>query len=35
MFVPTDIKVALIDKLSECNLQVIETTSFVSPKAIP
>jgi len=34
-FVPTDVKVALIDALSECGYAKIEVTSFVSPKAIP
>ena len=34
-FVPTDIKVALIDALSECGYAKIEVTSFTSPKAIP
>ena len=32
---PTDVKINLINKLSECGLSVIEATSFVSPKAIP
>jgi hydroxymethylglutaryl-CoA lyase len=34
-FVPTDDKVALIDRLSTLGLAKIEVTSFVSPKAIP
>lgn len=34
-FVPTDIKVALIDSLSECGYAKIEVTSFTSAKAIP
>ncbi len=34
-FVPTATKISLIDKLSACGLQVVEATSFVSPKAIP
>jgi len=33
--VPTETKVALIDMLSATGLQVVEATSFVSPKAIP
>lgn len=34
-FVPTDAKVAFVDALSRSGLRVIETTAFVSPKAIP
>jgi hydroxymethylglutaryl-CoA lyase len=34
-FVPTDDKVSLVDKLSECGFSKIEVTSFTSPKAIP
>ena len=34
-FVPTDEKIKLIDRLSECGLSKIEVTSFVSPKAVP
>lgn len=34
-FIPTDIKIKLIDQLAETGLSVIETTSFVSPKWIP
>ncbi|XP_043266355.1 hydroxymethylglutaryl-CoA lyase, mitochondrial [Colletes gigas] len=33
--VPTEIKIDLIDKLSESGLKSIEVTSFVSPKWIP
>ncbi len=33
--VPTEVKVALIDRLSETGLGVIEATSFVSPKWVP
>jgi len=34
-FVPTNAKIDLINQLSGCGLQVVEATSFVSPKAIP
>lgn len=34
-FVPTDIKVALINKLQAAGLKHIETTSFVSPQWVP
>jgi hydroxymethylglutaryl-CoA lyase len=34
-FVPTEAKIALIDRLSATGLAKIEITSFVSPKAIP
>ncbi|KAK9766998.1 hypothetical protein K7432_003510 [Basidiobolus ranarum] len=34
-FVPTDTKIAFINKLSETGLKVVEATSFVSPKAVP
>jgi len=34
-FVPTEQKIALIDRLSKTGLSKIEVTSFVSPKAIP
>lgn len=34
-FVPTDVKVALVDELSQCGYAKIEVTSFTSPKAIP
>lgn len=33
--VPTDVKVELINRLSNTGLQVIEATSFVSPKWVP
>lgn len=33
--VPTQVKVELINKLSESGLPVVETTSFVSPKWVP
>ncbi|XP_073824600.1 hydroxymethylglutaryl-CoA lyase [Musca autumnalis] len=32
---PTDVKISLIDQLSETGLQTIEATSFVSPKWVP
>ena len=35
VFVPTEAKVRFIDLLSAAGLTIIETTSFVSPKAIP
>lgn len=35
VFVPTDAKVALVDRLSRTGLPKIEVTSFTSPKAIP
>ncbi|MFO1205221.1 MAG: hydroxymethylglutaryl-CoA lyase [Burkholderiales bacterium] len=35
IFIPTDVKIALIDRLSRTGLAKIEVTSFVSPKAIP
>jgi hydroxymethylglutaryl-CoA lyase len=34
-FIPTEDKIALIDRLSETGLHKIEVTSFVSPKAVP
>ncbi len=34
-FIPTDLKVEVIDRLSEAGLQRIEATSFVHPKFIP
>lgn len=34
-FVPTEDKIALIDRLSQTGLAKIEVTSFTSPKAIP
>jgi hydroxymethylglutaryl-CoA lyase len=33
--IPTPIKIELIDRLSACGLETIETTSFVSPKWVP
>ena len=33
--VPTALKVAFIERLADCGLQVVETTSFVSPKRVP
>ena len=33
--VPTDVKVALIDQLTDAGLSAIEATSFVSPKWVP
>lgn len=33
--VPTDVKVTLINKLSQTGLKVVEATSFVSPKWVP
>src|SRR5215468_5241533 len=33
--VPTEIKVGLIDRLTDAGLPVIEATSFVSPKWVP
>lgn len=35
MFVPTNVKVALITKLADAGLKKIECTSFVSPKWVP
>lgn len=35
VFVPTEAKTALIDRLSSCGFQRIEAGSFVSPKAVP
>ena len=34
-FIPTDLKVELIDALSQCGYAKIEATSFTSPKVIP
>ncbi|MEP3045695.1 MAG: hydroxymethylglutaryl-CoA lyase [Roseibium sp.] len=34
-FVPTDDKIALVDRLSGCGFRKIEVTSFVSPKWVP
>ena len=33
--IPTNIKVKLINKLSECNFKNIEVGSFVSPRWVP
>jgi hydroxymethylglutaryl-CoA lyase len=33
--VPTDIKISLINMLSQTGLKVVEATSFVSPKWVP
>jgi hydroxymethylglutaryl-CoA lyase len=33
--VPSDVKVAFIEALADAGLQVVEATSFVSPRAIP
>jgi hydroxymethylglutaryl-CoA lyase len=35
VFVPTDVKIALIDALSDCGYAKVEVTSFTSAKAIP
>jgi hydroxymethylglutaryl-CoA lyase len=35
VFVPTEKKIELIDRLSECGFHKIEVTSFVSPKWVP
>jgi isopropylmalate/homocitrate/citramalate synthase len=35
IFVPTDIKIAWINLLSQCGFSAIEVTSFVSPKWVP
>jgi hydroxymethylglutaryl-CoA lyase len=35
MFIPTDVKIEFINRLSETGLSVIEATSFVSPKWVP
>ena len=34
-FIPTDIKIEVVNRLSEAGLQCIEVTSFVHPKAVP
>jgi len=34
-FVPTDVKIALIDELGQCGFAKIEVTSFTSPKTTP
>ena len=33
--VPTEVKIDLIDRLTDCGLPVIEATAFVSPKWVP
>ena len=33
--VPTEVKIALIDKLSHTGLKLVEATSFVSPRWVP
>ena len=33
--VPTEVKIALIDRLADSGLAVIEAASFVSPKRVP
>lgn len=33
--VPTETKIELINRLSDCGLKSIEVTSFVSPKWVP
>src|SRR5512141_1474029 len=35
MFIPTALKVEIINMLARAGLRIIETTSFVSPKVIP
>ncbi|MTH99287.1 hydroxymethylglutaryl-CoA lyase [Roseibium sp. RKSG952] len=35
VFVPTDQKIDLVDRLSSCGFRKIEVTSFVSPKWVP
>jgi HMGL-like len=35
VFVPTDAKVGLIDRLTDARLPVVEVTSFVSPRWVP
>jgi hydroxymethylglutaryl-CoA lyase len=34
-FIPTDLKIEVVDRLSEAGLPQIEVTSFVHPKAVP
>ena len=34
-FVPSDVKVAFVEALADAGLGVVETTAFVSPRAIP
>ena len=33
--VPTEVKVAFVEALADAGLGVVETTAFVSPRAIP
>jgi hydroxymethylglutaryl-CoA lyase len=33
--VPTPVKVELVERLAACGLRTVETTSFVSPRAVP
>lgn len=33
--VPANVKIELIERLANCGLPVVETTSFVSPKWVP
>ena len=35
VFVPTKDKIRLVDMLTQCGIQSIEVTSFVSPKWVP
>lgn len=35
VLVPTEIKIALVERLADCGLRHIETASFVSPKWVP
>ncbi len=35
VIVPTEVKIALIERLADCGLGTIEATSFVSPKWVP
>ena len=35
VFIPTEEKIALLNRLSEAGYSKIEVTSFTSPKAIP
>src|SRR5215471_15492166 len=34
-FIPTDLKIAVIDALADAGIRKIEATAFVSPKVIP
>ncbi len=34
-FIPTDLKIEVVDRLSATGMPRIEVTSFVSPKAVP